>query len=394
MTKEQKLLLICQFLMMLSLEMSNPFLPSYVQSLSGASLHFVFMQSSFVLAIPMIMMIVTSPIWGSLADRYGYKPMLLRASAALVITQLLTSMATSPLQLMIIRAMQGGFAGFLAAMQAYAVNLTPWEHKGKYLARLESAKALGTCVSGVIGGLIVSLSAIRDLFLLSSGICIIVTVIIYVTLPEVKKCARKPSMPHQTHLVPHFSIIACFIFLSQVAKFIPNPTFSIYVETFVQKSPLIIGLLYSLPAVSLILMSEFSGRLFDFIRKNKPQAIFPYFFGVALLGFIIMTAHSATHSVIGLILIRFLWGVVFASLLPALFALISDYSSKSGYYIGIANSFTKLGNFSGLMLGGFGAGILALNQIFLLAGLSYFFIMIISLLHSWKTLSFGVHNES
>ena len=384
MKRTQNLLILCQFLMMLSLEMSNPFLPSYINTLSHARLAQVAMQSSIIMAIPMLMMIITSPIWGSLADKYGYKPMLLRASGALIITQLLTGLANTPEQLIIIRLFQGGFAGFIAAMQAYAVNLSHWESKGKNLARLQSAKALGTSISGIIGGIIIHLTNMNYLFFISSFLCAIVTVIMFLYLPPVNKKPINTLQKPQPSWSIHFSVITALITLSQIAKFIPNPTFSIYVETLINADPITIGILYSIPAISLILTSEFSGRVFDFIRNNKPHLISMYFSIVALLGGLVMILHAYANSVIALIPIRFLWGVVFASLLPALFALISDHSNKSGYYIGLANSFAKLGNLSGLIIGGYAAGFMPLNQLFLLTAFSYFLIMSMSLFQSKK----------
>ena len=56
-----------------------PFLPFYVKKLGITNIEQAARWSGWLMAAPALAMIIVSPIWGSLADRVGRKPMIERA---------------------------------------------------------------------------------------------------------------------------------------------------------------------------------------------------------------------------------------------------------------------------------------------------------------------------
>src|SRR3989338_9870034 len=106
----QWLVLTSQFIMLLALEMSNPFIPLLIQEQTGISANDVAMASALALMLPMLANVIMSPIWGLAADRFGYKPMLLRASLVLTISQFLMIYIHDLTSLLLLRTFQGGFA--------------------------------------------------------------------------------------------------------------------------------------------------------------------------------------------------------------------------------------------------------------------------------------------
>jgi len=91
-----------------------PILPFYVQKLGVTSPDAVKFWSGMIFSAHAVTMAVMAPIWGSLADRYGRKPMVERAmfGGALVIG--LMSLARSAPQLALLRAFQGMLTGTVA----------------------------------------------------------------------------------------------------------------------------------------------------------------------------------------------------------------------------------------------------------------------------------------
>ena len=145
-----------------------------------------------------------------------------------------------------------------------------------------------------------------------------------------------------------------------------------------------IGLLYSMPGISILLSSEFSGRYLDSLRKqagNKKAMTYSYLASITLFAAVLMCLHGTSQNIHALLLIRFAWGLVLGSLLPTLYTMISDYGQgrQHGYLIGIANSFAKLGNLSGVFLGAWLAGLLSLSHVFLAMALVYLSMSVLSL---------------
>lgn len=368
----QSTLLASQFVMLLAMEMTNPFLPLLMASHSD-SLHSAVFYSTLALTLPMAANIIMGPLWGWLADRWGYKLMLMRAAWALVFCQGLMLLADSASAILMIRIIQGGFAGFIVAMQTYALSLCDWHCKSRQLARLQSAKAVATMVAGLVGGLCLTFTGYRGLYTTALLLSLTTTLIMQNQLPQTRiQPVKRPLHASSSLLsVGLFTvIIGLLIVLTQMARYLTDPVYSLAVTRLLHADAVFIGMLYSLPAVSLLLASEWCARQFDQCRLH-PQRIKYYLLTYCLLGALIMLAQGLLINSLSLIVARLLWGVVLAALLPALLTLISDRSNQQGYAMGLANSLAKLGNLTGLCLGGYLAGFMSLPQLFLLVAATY-----------------------
>ncbi|MCA8976614.1 MAG: MFS transporter [Planctomycetes bacterium] len=94
---------------------------------------------------------IAGPIWGALGDRVGKKPMAIRANLAIAIATGLMPLAPSPLWLLVMRILQGAFAGFIAPSMALASHGAPRELHGTIIARLQVAMAVGTFLGPFLG---------------------------------------------------------------------------------------------------------------------------------------------------------------------------------------------------------------------------------------------------
>lgn len=91
------------------------------------------------------------PLWGGLGDRVGKKPMAIRANLAIAITTALMPLAPTPLWLLLLRVVQGAFAGYVAPAMALVSHDAPREQHGRLLARLQVAMAVGSFLGPVLG---------------------------------------------------------------------------------------------------------------------------------------------------------------------------------------------------------------------------------------------------
>ncbi|HBD7051743.1 TPA: legiobactin export MFS transporter LbtB [Legionella pneumophila] len=364
----QKMMLSGQFLMILALEMTNPFLPLLIAHQSNTPVPSVVIYNTLSLILPMLANILLTPIWGLAADRYGYKPMLMRASWALVLTQASMIFVNSVFWILIIRLLQGAFAGFLVAMQTYALSITEWQNKSTQLSRLQSSKAIATSTAGFLGGLALSFTNYQGLFGLATLICMGTTVAMHYKLPsppkhQIKK--KSQTLNHSYTSKSVFFFLCVLIMLTQIAKFLPDPGFTLYLNKYCSNNLVLIGFLYSLPAMGMLCSSVWCGKQFDYCR-SQPSLVNQYLIRYSVFGAILMVIQANVDNFYMFGLIRILWGVVLAALLPALFALCSDRNLLPGYALGLADSFAKLGNLIGLLLGGLFAFYLPYPAIFLI----------------------------
>jgi MFS family permease len=121
-------------------------------------------------------MAIASPIWGILGDRFGRKPMLLRSMAGGGITVGLIFFVQTPIQLVLLRLLQGATSGTVAAATALVAVETPRNRVGWALGVVTSAVALGGAIGPVVGGIAGSVFGLRLVFL-GGGLLLLISMI-------------------------------------------------------------------------------------------------------------------------------------------------------------------------------------------------------------------------
>ncbi|MEO6598004.1 MAG: MFS transporter [Planctomycetota bacterium] len=94
---------------------------------------------------------VLGPVWGGLGDRLGKKPMAIRANVAIALTTALMPLAPTPVVLLLMRAVQGAFAGYVAPAMALVSQGVPREQHGRVIAQMQVAMASGAFLGPYIG---------------------------------------------------------------------------------------------------------------------------------------------------------------------------------------------------------------------------------------------------
>src|SRR5258708_7268498 len=136
----------------------------------------LFLWPAAIASVSGLSMGIASPIWGILGDRYGRKPMLIRSMVGGALTVGLIFFVQDPLQLFVLRFLQGATSGTVAAATALVAAETPRSRVGWALGVVTSAVALGGAIGPVIGGLAPSLGGLRLVFLLG-GILLLVSLV-------------------------------------------------------------------------------------------------------------------------------------------------------------------------------------------------------------------------
>jgi DHA1 family multidrug resistance protein-like MFS transporter len=129
-------------------------------------------------------MAVASPIWGVLGDRLGRKPMLIRSMVGGALTVGVIFFVQTPLQLVILRFLQGATSGTVAAATALVAVETPRNRVGWSLGVVTSAVALGGAIGPVVGGFAGAAFGLRLVFLGGGILLLISTIPVFLVVRE------------------------------------------------------------------------------------------------------------------------------------------------------------------------------------------------------------------
>ncbi|MFW0754633.1 MFS transporter [Pseudomonas sp. H11T01] len=366
-----RLLVLIQFISMGAMEMSGPFWPLQIQHLLGPEqAHYTALLSAMVYAGPMLAAMLLTPLWGRLGDRTGHKPMIVRALLALALCQGLAAITLDPWLLVAIRVMQGALAGFLAAAQAYALACCDSSERGRTLARLQSATAVGSLVGPVLGGWLMDVSGFALLCYGATLICLLCALGSFFLPADTARSAQKKT-PASTALPKGWmGGILLVIVLIQAAKMMPQPFYALYVADVLQAPGWLIGATYAASAATLAISAPLWGRLFD---RWQPAYTLRVIEGVAWLCALTLAATALANEWIGFLATRLLWGLWQGALLPVAYALIANTvcPTQQGFALGLGNSAAKAGALLGAVLGGIGMGLVGLDHSFWLVALTY-----------------------
>ena len=176
---------LAEFTAILGFSFAFPFLPLFLhrelQIPNGSQLAFWTGISAGVTGFALAL---TSPIWGRLADRYGRKPMLVRAMVGGGISVGLMGLAQSALQLTVLRGIQGASSGTVAAATALVATETPTEHLAWALGILNSAISLGSAAGPAAGGLASNIVGLRALFVGGGLLLLLATIPVLIAVRE------------------------------------------------------------------------------------------------------------------------------------------------------------------------------------------------------------------
>lgn len=346
-----------------------PFLPLYIQQLGET--RNVEVWSSLAFSSTFLTAAIFSPIWGKLADKYGRKPMLLRASLGMAIIMILIGFVQNVYQLVALRMIMGAIAGFIPAAIILVASQTPSKMSGRALGILSTGGVGGTLIGPVIGGLLGDLIGLRQVFWIT-GTMLLLTFVITLYIKEdfrpvirKEKSNTKLSVNNKALLKLTLSIFVT-TFILQSALMSIQPFLTLYVGELAGPTTyiaLLAGIVTAVSGFSNIISAPFLGKLSDRIGPQKVLQTSLVFVAV------IFALHAFANNVTQLIILRFLLGFGLGGLLPA----INTYLKKiipnelTGQAYGFNQTAQYIGNVIGPLWGGQVASRFGISQVFIVA---------------------------
>lgn len=353
-----------------SFSMVIPFLPLFLIQIGVK--HGIEMWSGLLYSVSFLAGALVSPYWGSLADKYGRKPMIIRAGLALCLVYLLTAFVTDPYELLALRVTQGLLSGYIPGAIALVGTNTPENRVGYALASISAATATGGIVGPLLGGVIARLFDNRVAFA-SAGVLVFFStllVIFYVTeekfVPADKRSSVFGALRDAVQNRPLFTTLILNIFVSFSIMTI-EPVLPLYIVQLggsLKNASLLAGIIFSLAGVASVLFAPRWGKFADRVGFRKVLLIGLLGGGLGSL------AQLPFHNVWAFATVRFLYGAFFCAVYPSLNGLVvrATESSFRGRAFGLNQTANQIGNMVGPLVGGVLGGLYSVHSVFWVTG--------------------------
>jgi len=340
----------------------TPFLPLYIKELGITNVEQAAHWSGWLVSAPALAVVIISPVWGSLADRYGRKPMIVRAFFGGAIAIFLMSMVVNVQQLLFLRLLQGALSGTIAACNSLIAASSPAKKMGSSLGLLQTGIFVGIFFGPLIGGVSADIFGFQNAFKITAALLFFSgTFILFFVQENFVPCpTKKIKIPFKKRiaLISNYKpllIIFTLLFLFQFSTKAIMPILPLFVDTLMPdptKVSTITGLMFALTGLTAAISSVNLGKLFE----NRPNLIILI---VSLIASgIFFFAQGLTTSIRQLAMLRLCLGFCYGGIIPIANTIISliTPSKNRGKIFGFANSVTFLGTILGPLIGGFVVG--------------------------------------
>jgi len=344
------------------------------------------MYTGLLQSLPAISMMIMAPIWGSLADQYGRKPMLLRAMFGGAVILLLQGLVTDPRQLLILRTLQGMLTGTVGAATVLVASVSPEEERGYSLGLLQMSIFLGNSLGPLFGGFISDNFGHRWNFFATSILLLLggLIVSIFATDEFTPPAERKPFTKS---LIPDFSplrgenskalwTLLAIVAADQVAGSITAPFLPLFIKTISGASARLAsdtGLVIAAGAVSSSLAAVLIGKI-SYRLGYRRTLVF------CMGGAALCTLPQAFASSVGqLLFFRLMSSFFIGGTMPSVNALIAVKTprEKQGSMYGLRSSVASAGGAIGPAIGsalaigfGYASVFIATGTVLAIAGIA------------------------
>lgn len=251
-----------------------PFLPLYVKELGVATVGSLEFWSGMVFSMQALTMMITSPIWGVVADRYGRKPMLLRATIGGAVLITLMGFVQNAEQLVLLRTIQGAVTGVISSVNALVASTAPKEKMGSSLGMLMFARWGGVALGPVIGGILGDAFGFRESFWITGIILALAGLCVWLWVHEeftpVEK-AKQPSLVGSYRMLlaaPGMMGLYTLAFLRSLGQMMIYPVAALFMIELMgteigaaTASGLMIGAVAGASAVSSVYLGQLGDRI-------------------------------------------------------------------------------------------------------------------------------------
>ena len=365
-------LLVCalgSFTTIIGMTLVLPILPLYVRDLGVEDPAAVTLWSGIAYAATFLTAALTAPLWGYLGDRFGRKPMLIRASLGMAVAMSLIGLAQDVTQLVLLRLLVGLLGGYASGSTILVAAQTPKDRSAWALGVLSSAIMAGTIAGPLIGGTLAQTIGVQGAFLATGGLIFLAFLGTTLFLKEIPRQGSKSAKSKRSGswaAVPQKPAVLALLSLSTLLMFATisvEPIIAEHVRTLTgttDNTAIYAAVVFSLTAFGTILSGPNLGRLAD--RIGHLQVLTMSLIAATLL----LAAQYFADDLITFAILRFLTGIALGGITPTVVATIRRLlpDTSVGLVLGYNVSAQYIGQVAGPILAGWLGGTTGTNAVF------------------------------
>ena len=357
-TSNRKQVIILSFALIvvsLGFGMVIPIFPFYIERMGGGG-----KELGLLVAVAAFTELIFGPVWGSLSDRVGRKPILMLGMLGYGVSSVLFGLATQLWMLYAARALSGVLSAATASTaMAYIGDSTSDEDRGGGMGILGAAGGLGLILGPGFGGWLGGVSLATPFFA-AAGISLVSVLLILFLLPEsLPAQARQPAERKTKTLRAKrgelwsalLSPIGILLFMAFLASFgLANfeAVFGLYALEKFSYGPERVGVILAVMGLVSTVGKVFTGTL---TRRWGDASVIKTSLFTGSVGFLVLLLANTYPTILlatGFFILSKTW------LRPAVFSLTSKRAAVGqGVAMGLSNSFMSLGRIVGPLWAGF-----------------------------------------
>ena len=314
-----------------SFSLVMPFMALYVEQL-GAPKNKVEWYAGLAVALSALASALIAPVWGRLADRYGRKPMMVRASLVMTFTMGGLAFVPNVFWLLVLRILNGLFAGYVPNSTALIASQAPKNRSGYALGTLSTGVVGGSLVGPLLGGVLAEVLGIRQVFLLVGLILLICNLMtVFLVKEDFQVMAKTEAMSTRelfSSIKDKQILIGLFVtsMIIQVSAQSISPILTLYIRHLGQTENLMFvsGLIVSALGFSSMLSSSTLGKIGDRIGNHRLLLIALFY------SFSMYVLCALAQNSLQLGIVRFLYGFGTGALMPSINSLLTKITPREG----------------------------------------------------------------
>ncbi len=368
---------LCTFCTSFGVSQLSPILPLYFHEMGVESAEELARWAGLATGVTYLVVCLSAPFWGRMADKHGRKITLIRSSFGMAICNFIIAFQHTPEGVVFMRLIQGLVSGFYTACITLIAAETPLDHTGWALGLLASAQLSGSLVGPLIGGYIADEIGIRNDFILVGCLMLIAFILSYLFIHEnyvPNKDKVTLTFKQLKVALPEFdAIVALCItsFIYAICIMSLQPIIAVYIKGIVppetENLGFIAGAVFSMMGLAQLVSSSPIGGLVDRIGAREVLITSLIYVGVLNI------PQAYVTDVYQLAAVRFLQGLGLGGMLPALNTFLASKIDKalSGQVFAYNQSCQFFGYFIGAVCGSNLMALLGFTTLFWASGLLF-----------------------
>jgi DHA1 family multidrug resistance protein-like MFS transporter len=350
--KHLYILAISLVVVMLGFGIVIPIMPFYMERLGAGGTELGLLVASYA-----VMRLICGPLWGSLSDRVGRKPILMVGIFGYGITMILFGLATKLWMLFIFRSLSGILSSATSpTTMAYVGDSMPEKERSQGMGSLGGAVGVGTIVGPGLGGLLAG-ENLATPFFIAGGMSFLALILIWLFLPESlptaarQRNSKKKRLPAREIWKAASGSIGSLLLMAFLASFGLTAFFGIFglyaLQKFNARPESVGGVMMVFGLVTALAQGLLVGPL---SRRWGERRVIQTGLVATAAGFLLI---ALSNNFITFLIAIGLFTLAIAVLSPAVSALTSSLTTlDQGMTMGLSNAAQSLGRIAGPLLGG------------------------------------------